>query len=57
MTYKIWANDGYDGWEMLVEAGSFEEAIQKAGGVMPFWMSITDGTETRRFPDEKNKII
>jgi hypothetical protein len=54
MTYKIWANDGYDGWEIIVEAESFEAAIQKAGGVMTNWVSITDDTETRRFPDEKN---
>lgn len=52
MIYKAWAHDGYDGWEFLIEANSFEEAIKKAGGVMPWWVTMTDGTETRRFNEK-----
>ncbi len=48
-TYKFWTHDGYDGSGFEIQANSFEEAIQKAGGVMPWWVSVTDGKETRYF--------
>ena len=48
-TYKFWAHDGYEGWGFEIQAASFEEAIKKAGGVMPWWCNVTDGEETREF--------
>jgi len=48
-TFTFWTHDGFDGSGFEVRASSFEEAIQKAGGVQVTWVSVTDGVETRRF--------